>query len=629
MTEQNLRVVVADDDQSVRDALADLLRSQPDIELVATAADHPGTVAAALGREPDVILLDLKMPGGSAADTIRTVRTRAPATRVLALSAYEDPEAVLDTLSAGAHGYLVKGAPDAEILEALHRAARDQLSISATLAIEVLRKLNRQIQEHHRAEERLQISARQFHALFDRSPSAVILVGPDGRIQLANERTREMFGYPLRELIGQPATILLPERYRDSDPTRVAAGAGMRLVARRRDGSEFPAHISVSMPQSKEQLLSMFVRDITDLNRAETRYLRVVEEFPEPLLVLDSNGVINNVSEAAERMFGYEHGTLFSNPLDQLLTDFPLDSLRPPEGMAVTTATLSVTGRHSSGSTFTLNAQISPLEGDLWLLRLTSQKPPEEEREVTRPAAAARSNGRQLRTLLANLIRGQEEERRRIASGIHDDTLQVVTAVSLRVQQLRRRLKDPKDLEVLGRLDETVQLAISRLRHLIFDLRPPLLDRGGLVDALRSDLEQMRTQTGVQYSLQDQLESDLGDAVRALVYRIAHEALQNVRKHANPANVSVELVEEDDGVRMRIADDGAGFDLETAHGKAGHLGLRAIRERATLAGGWSRVESQPGAGTTVEFWVPIGETGSTGQAPADPFVDPWTGGEPS
>ena len=91
MTGQILRVVVADDDQTVRDALSDLLRSQPDVELVATAADHPGTVAAALGREPDVILLDLKMPGGSAADTIRTIRTRAPRTRLLALSAYEDP----------------------------------------------------------------------------------------------------------------------------------------------------------------------------------------------------------------------------------------------------------------------------------------------------------------------------------------------------------------------------------------------------------------------------------------------------------------------------------------------------------------------------------------------------------
>jgi PAS domain S-box-containing protein len=614
MTAQTLRVVVADDDQSVRDALADLLRSQPDVELVATAADHPGTLAAALGREPDVILMDLRMPGGSAAETIRTIRNRSPRTGVLALSAYEDGEAVMETLAAGAFGYLVKGVPDEEILEALHRAAREQLSISATLAIEVIRKLGREIQEHRRAEQLLQMSARQFHALFDRAPSSIVLVSPDNRIQLANERTREVFGYAVRELIGQSPSVLLPERYRGSDPTRVAAGAGMRLTGRRKDGGEFPAYIAVSMPQSKDQLQALFFHDVSDLQRMETRYLRVVEAFPDPVLVVNSAGLIVLVSEATERLFGYEHGELVGSQLDNLLLGYPLHQLRSQRDRttAVTNATLRLTANPKHGENFTLDANVRPLLGDQWLLVLTSPKRTEEgPEEPARAAPVTQSNGRHLRSLLANLLRGQEEERQRIASGIHDDTLQVVTAVALRVQQMRRRLSNPKDLEVLEKLDETVQLAINRLRHLIFDLRPPLLDRGGLVGALRSYLEQMRSEGGVGFTLQDQLDSELSDAVRALVYRIAHEALTNVRKHAHATHVTVELIEEEGGLRVRIDDDGVGFDPSSSEGKAGHLGLRAIRERVTVAGGWSRIDSEPGVGSVVEFWVPTAD--STGE----------------
>ena len=625
MTGQRLRVVVADDDPTVRDALADLLRSQPDVDLVATAADHPGTIAAALGRDPDVILMDLRMPGGTAAQTIRTIRARAPHIGILALSAYEDGEAVLETLAAGAYGYLIKGASEQEILEALHRAAREQLSIPASLAIDIIRKLSSEIREHRRAEELLQISARQFHALFDRAPSSVVLISPDGRIQLANERTREMFGYALRELVGQPATVLLPERYRSSDPTRVAAGAGMQLSARRKDGNEFPAHIAVSMPQSKDQLMALFVRDTTDLTQAERRYLQVVEAFPAPLLVINSNGLITLVSVEAEQLFGYQHGELIGAPLNNLLTDYPMDSLRP-ESLPdhVRTATLQLTGQYKGGATFTLNADIRPLEGGQWLVTLTMPKP-SEERETTRTHELSHGNDRQLRNLMANLIRGQEEERQRIATGIHDDTLQVVTAVALRVQQLRRRLEDPKDLDVLGRLDETVQLAINRLRHLIFDLRPPLLERAGLVEALRSYLEQMRAETGVRFTLQDQLDMELPDAVRALVYRIAHEALTNVRRHAEASHVIVELVEEANGIRVRIDDDGEGFVPESADTKAGHLGLRAIRERATLAGGWSQVTSTPDVGSTVEFWIPTGETNFSQASRWDPLPEPGGG----
>lgn len=92
----------------------------------------------------------------------------------------------------------------------------------------------------------------------------------------------------------------------------------------------------------------------------------------------------------------------------------------------------------------------------------------------------------------------------------------------------------------------------------------------------------------------------------ALLYRIAQEAVVNVRKHADAGSVRVEAVEVADGIVVRVIDDGKGFlpDLQSEP-KPGHLGLSTMVERAELAGGWARVISAPGQGTTVECWLPV------------------------
>jgi signal transduction histidine kinase len=105
-----------------------------------------------------------------------------------------------------------------------------------------------------------------------------------------------------------------------------------------------------------------------------------------------------------------------------------------------------------------------------------------------------------------------------------------------------------------------------------------------------------------------------GMSVRALfpgrppIYRTVREALANVRQHARASTVTVELLDVEDGCLVRIVDDGVGYDPADVEDRPGHLGLALIRERAELAGGWYRIERSPGSGTTVEFWVPFGES---------------------
>jgi signal transduction histidine kinase len=216
------------------------------------------------------------------------------------------------------------------------------------------------------------------------------------------------------------------------------------------------------------------------------------------------------------------------------------------------------------------------------------------------------SESRDRRALLRHLIRAREEERLRIAADIHDDAIQLISAANFRLQQLRLRLRDEAVRGILDKLQEALTLSSSHLRQLIFDLRPSGLEGGSLGPALRVYLDQMHSDTGIAYRLDDRLSARAPDGTALLIYRNVLEVLANVRKHARASTVAVELLDIEDGYLIRIIDDGVGYDPADIEDRPGHLGLVLIRERAELAGGWCRIESSPGTGTTVEFWVPLG-----------------------
>jgi signal transduction histidine kinase len=182
----------------------------------------------------------------------------------------------------------------------------------------------------------------------------------------------------------------------------------------------------------------------------------------------------------------------------------------------------------------------------------------------------------------------------------------VITAVGLRLHALRRQLSDPEQIALLDRLDQTVTDAVARLRRLMFDLRPPALERDGLATAVESWLSQAAKDAGFEYRVIDHLEEEPPENERVMLYRICAEALSNVRKHAEASNVVVTMETVDDGVLVEVQDDGVGFDVSTseASSEAGHIGLSAIRERCRMSGGWCRIESELGKGTTVRFWIP-------------------------
>ncbi len=151
-----VRVLVADDEPALRDALSELLAQEPDLVLVGAAADADEAVSLAQRELPDVALIDVSMPGGGGARAAREISRLSPHTRVIALSAFEDRSTVMEMLRAGAVGYLVKGTGGDEIVGSIHRVANGRASMSADVVDGIVLELSSQLRREEIELERFQ-----------------------------------------------------------------------------------------------------------------------------------------------------------------------------------------------------------------------------------------------------------------------------------------------------------------------------------------------------------------------------------------------------------------------------------------------------------------------------------------
>jgi PAS domain S-box-containing protein len=248
--------------------------------------------------------------------------------------------------------------------------------------------------------------------------------------------------------------------------------------------------------------------------------------------------------------------------------------------------------RHRAGQWVWVDAELGVVEdGD----------PPQRVRylEVLRDVSEER------RRLLSHVVAAREEERVRIANDVHDDTIQALLAVDIKLDQLRRHLTESRQLAVADEMRDMIRGATERFRDLIFELQPPGLPRGGLPGAVADFAAGLFDGTDTRVGLTAELLAEPRPETALAVYRVAQEALRNVQRHAGASVCSIRLVDADGGVGGTVEDDGVGFATEGIDSpRPGHRGMASMRERAEDAGGWLRVESRPGGGTTLSFWVP-------------------------
>ena len=213
----------------------------------------------------------------------------------------------------------------------------------------------------------------------------------------------------------------------------------------------------------------------------------------------------------------------------------------------------------------------------------------------------------QIQKMSSRILTAHEEERKRIARELHDDTAQAITSILVRLRLLERSTEDAGVLKNVEELRELTSDALDSVRRVAMDLRPAALDDLGLLPALQSYAERFSHATPIAVRMEvEGLGKRLPRDVELVLYRVFQEALTNISKHASATTALVQVRRNGSEVTLVITDDGDGFDpgsLSPAQGSG--LGLFGMRERLTLVGGVVEVESAKGKGTRIAARVPL------------------------
>jgi signal transduction histidine kinase len=200
--------------------------------------------------------------------------------------------------------------------------------------------------------------------------------------------------------------------------------------------------------------------------------------------------------------------------------------------------------------------------------------------------------------LLRKVISAQEEERKRIARELHDETCQTITALKMKL-----------DLAGNAEAQAMASRSLDELHRIIYDLRPSILDDLGLLAAIRWMAQRNLGPNGVQVRCEfEELTAHLPPDAEIAVFRAVQEAVSNVVRHAKAEKVLIEIAEERGILTIDVEDDGEGFDPAEVGGPQATgrgLGILGLHERMELIGGTAKVTSSPGAGTRVSLRVPM------------------------
>ncbi|MEO8293481.1 MAG: PAS domain S-box protein [Actinomycetota bacterium] len=474
----------------------------------------------------------------------------------------------------------------------------------------------RDVTEREAAARALAEAERRFRTLVEAIPAVVYLDRLDEQSTniYTSPQAEEMFGFPMSEWEADPKkwmSLLHPgdrDRILSEHASMVPAPGHLvseyRMIAK--NGRVVWVH-DEGVPLDDERGRPAYWQgvwlDITArrtaeaaLRESEELYRMVVENATDLVALVDPTGTVVYASPSHASVLGYAPEEIVG---DSVFAQASPDTARASRASFARAAA----GERTPGVVFRLHhrdGHVVELEGVGWQPLFDEAGEVRYVLTVSRDVSERRRAEEDRRRLLARVVEAQELERQRIAGDVHDDPLQAVTALGLRLQLLRRHVEGD-GVELLSKLQVTADRAQASLRALLFELRPPSLDKEGLAAAIREDLRM--TGGDLQAEVIDRIAGDLSPERRIVLYRIAREALLNVRKHANATRVWVQLREADGGTLLRVEDDGTGASVEEVEARP-RVGLSTMQERAELAGGWLRISPRPEGGTIVACWIP-------------------------
>lgn len=338
---------------------------------------------------------------------------------------------------------------------------------------------------------------------------------------------------------------------------------------------------------------------------SESKYRGLFENANDAIWVHDLDGYITVVNKACVRQTGYSMDELINMNVKQFL---------PGESLALA---MQVRRKLFNNEAIEqpYEQRIIRKDGSEAQLKLTTSLVLDGGtvtgfQNISRDVTEEQRMRENLRFYLEEVTKAQEVERLRIARELHDDTIQQLVALSRQLDMLSDdRTLPPEQKESVERLWKHANSIIQGVRRLSQDLRPPTLDRLGLLPALQWLVSELSKYSSIPIEIRVRgVERRLPADVELMLFRIAQEALRNVCRHSGATSAEVALDFDSGKTRIKVSDNGKGFDVPGSMGdltRLGKLGLAGMDERAKLVGGWLEMRSEPGKGTTVSVEVPL------------------------
>ncbi len=348
--------------------------------------------------------------------------------------------------------------------------------------------------------------------------------------------------------------------------------------------------------QQKQKLRGIKVA----LRTSQESYEELFTNASDAIWVHGTDGKIVIANKACEKVTGYSPDELTGKNVSELM---------PPDALSIArevkTKLLKGQSIDQRYDQRLIKKDGSEAIIELFTRLIKADGKPSAFQNIARDVTEERKLRDNLRVQIHRTLMAQEEERKRIARELHDDIAQSILLLSRRLDILisRGAHKPPKaSVSELENIQNIANEAYKSLQRYARDLRPSILDQMGLVAALNWLAEELGKELGTKTTVKADKLPPLPSETELAMFRIAQEALNNVRKHAQASKINITVKSDSNSVKMTITDNGKGFSAPRLTGdlaREGKLGILGMEERARLIGGNLQIKSEPGKGTTV------------------------------